>query len=114
MLRESLTAVIARNETWTGASATEPYEAGWATEAVFFVRALTAGKGAPTEAPLEAHVEISPDGMRWIREGASLILPTAVDDLAMARVRHFGNWLRLACDLPDEAEATVLVSLHLK
>ena len=110
MLRESLTAVISRNETWTGASATEPYEAGWATEAVFFVRALKAGKGAPCE----AHVEISPDGMRWIREGASLVLPTAVDGLALARVRHFGNWLRLACDLPDEAEATVLVSLHLK
>lgn len=110
MLRESLTAVIARNETWTGTSATEPYEAGWATEAVFFVRALKTGKGAPTE----AHVEISPDGMRWIREGASLILPTAVDELAVARVRHFGNWLRLATDLPDGAEATVLVSLHLK
>lgn len=110
MLRESLTAVIARNETWTGASATEPYEAGWATEAVFFVRALKPGKGGATE----AHVEISPDGMRWIREGASLVLPTAVDELAVARVRHFGNWLRLATDLPDEAEATVLVSLHLK
>ena len=71
---------------------------------------IKAGKGAPCE----AHVEISPDGMRWIREGASLVLPTAVDGLALARVRHFGNWLRLACDLPDEAEATVLVSLHLK
>ena len=110
MLRESLTAVIARNETWTGASATEPYEAGWATEAVFFVRALKAGRGAPTQ----AHVEISPDGMRWIREGTSLALPTAIDDLAVARVRHFGNWLRLASDLPGDAEATVLVSLHLK
>ncbi len=110
MLRESLTAVIARNETWTGASATEPYEAGWATEAVFFVRALKAGKGAPAQ----AHVEISPDGMRWIREGTSLALPTAIDDLAVARVRHFGNWLRLASDLPGDAEATVLVSLHLK
>lgn len=110
MLRESLTAVIARNETWAGASATEPYEVGWATEAVFFVRALKAGKGAP----VEAHVEISPDGMRWIREGTSLVLPTVIDELAVARVRHFGNWLRLASDLPDQAEATVLVSLHLK
>lgn len=110
MLRESLTAVIARNETWTGASATEPYEAGWATEAVFFVRALKPGKGASSQ----AHVEISPDGMRWVREGASLVLPTAVDDIAVARVRHFGNWLRLAADMPGEAEATVLVTLHLK
>jgi hypothetical protein len=110
MLRESLTAVVARNETWTHSSATEPYEAGWATEAVFFVRALKAGKGAPTQ----AHVEISPDGMRWIREGVSLVLPTDLESLAVARVRHFGNWLRLAADLPDGAEATVLVTLHLK
>ncbi|MDP3749386.1 MAG: hypothetical protein Q8Q88_20305 [Phenylobacterium sp.] len=110
MLRESLTAVVARNETWTGASATEPYEAGWASEAVIFVRALEAAKGEMAQ----AFVEISPDGMRWIREGASLVLPAQADDLAVARVSHFGNWLRLAATLPDGAECTLLVTLHLK
>ena len=110
MLRESSTAVVARNETWTGASATEPYEAGWATEAVIFVRALKPAKG---DMP-QAFVEISPDGMRWVREGTSLTLPRAADELAVARVQHFGNWLRLATQLPDGAECTVLVTLHLK
>jgi hypothetical protein len=32
----------------------------------------------------------------------------------VARVQHFGNWLRLATELPDGAECTVLVTLHLK
>jgi hypothetical protein len=81
MIRESQTAVIARNERWSGAAATEPYEAGWATEAVIFIRALA---DAPGLAGM-AHVEISPDGMRWV-----------------------------STHLPDGAELTVLVTLHLK
>ena len=59
MLPENLTAVVARNESWTAESATEPYEAGWAREAIVFVRALKAPKGPlPT-----ARIEISADGM---------------------------------------------------
>ena len=33
---------------------------------------------------------------------------------AVARVRHFGNWLRIAADLPSGAELTVLVTIHVK
>ncbi len=110
MLTESVTAVVARNETWAGQSACEPYEAGWAREAVIFVRALKDAKGAPGE----ARIEISPDGMRWIPEGATFPLPTKTDGIGVARVRHFGNWLRVAADLPSGAEVTVLVTLHLK
>ena len=110
MLRESVTYVIARNETWSGAAATEPVEAGWAGEAVFFVRALSAPQG-PT-APLKA--QISPDGMRWVDEGAITVMPAALDEIQVLRVAHFGNWLRLATDLPDGAQCTVLVTVHLK
>ena len=39
-LRRSYTAVVERNTLWQGEFATEPYEAAWATEAIFFVRAL--------------------------------------------------------------------------
>ena len=39
-MRRSYTAVVARNEPLAGEWATEPYEAGWATEALFFVRLL--------------------------------------------------------------------------
>ncbi len=41
-MRESQTIVIARNEEWRGAFATEPCEVAWASEAVFFIRTLSA------------------------------------------------------------------------
>lgn len=110
MLPENITAILARNERWTGAAASEPYEAGWAREAVLFVRALKEPKGLqPT-----ARVEISPDGMRWLPEGAEAPLPAEKDGLVALRVKHFGNWLRLAADFADGSESTVLVTLHLK
>jgi hypothetical protein len=110
MLRESVTYVIAREETWQGQSATEPVEAGWATEAVFFLRGMGTSKG---QLP-QVRAQISPDGMRWVDEGTTSILPKDKDDMEFVRVRHFGNWLRLKADLPDGAYCSLLVSVHLK
>ncbi|MFC4314329.1 hypothetical protein ACFPN2_35015 [Steroidobacter flavus] len=110
MLRESSTIVLARNETWRGDSATEPVEAGWASEAVFFVRALR----TPVGAMPEVFVEISPDGMHWVREGSNVAMPTRENEVAAVRVAHFGNWLRLRSVLPTASECVVLVTLHLK
>lgn len=110
MLPENLTAVVARNESWTGTSATEPYEVGWAREAIVFVRALKDPKG-----PLpKARIEISADGLHWCHEGSEFELPTAKDAVAFQRVSHFGNFLRVVATLPEGAEITVLVTLHLK
>jgi hypothetical protein len=109
MLRRSYTATLARGERWTGAVQTEPYECAWATEAIFFVRALAA-KG-----PLaEARVQISPDGIHWVDEGTSMKLPKTKGAVAFARVRHFGGYLRLAAELPRGASLTVVVALALK
>ncbi|MGX1791063.1 hypothetical protein ACWIGM_30245 [Bosea sp. NPDC055332] len=110
MLPENLTAVVARNETWTGEAATEPYEAGWAKEAIVFVRALKEPKG---QLP-KARIEISADGMHWCREGSEFDLPAAKDAVTFQRLAHFGNFLRVGATLPDGAEITVLVTLHLK
>jgi len=112
MLRESASAVVARNETWTGSAATEPYEAGWAGEAIVFVRALKAPAFAGSS-PM-ARVEISPDGMRWVPEGTTFPLPGVPDEVTFARVRHFGQWLRIAADLGAGAEITLLVTWQLK
>lgn len=109
-MQKSVSAVVARNETWKGKSACEPYEAGWASEAVVFVRALK----APVGAMPKARVELSPDGIRWVPEGTSFDLPATEDGVSFARVRHFGAWLRVAADLPEGAEITVLVNWHLK
>jgi hypothetical protein len=110
MLPENLTAVVARNESWTGASATEPYEAGWAREVIAFVRALKAPNG-----PLpKARIEISADGIHWVAEGTEFPLPAAKDAVTFARVSHFGNFLRVTATVPEGSEIVVLVTLHLK
>ena len=71
MLPENITAIVARNERWSGEAASEPYEAGWAREAIIFVRALKEPEG-PAAA---ARVEISPDGMHWVPEGTEGPMP---------------------------------------
>ena len=110
MLPENLTAVVARNESWSGESATEPYEAGWAKEAIVFVRALKTPMGALPK----ARVEISADGMHWCAEGSEFDLPGAKDAVTFQRLSHFGNFLRIAATLPTGSQITVLVTLHLK
>jgi hypothetical protein len=110
-LPESTTAVLVRGETWQGAFASEPYEAGWAREAVIFLRLLKL-EGEP--GGTEVGVEISPDGMHWVAEGARLHVPGRVSEVAFAKLAHFGNWLRVSGRLPDNASAQALVTIHLK
>ena len=115
-LRRSYTATIERNVAWRGEFVTEPYEVGWASEAIFFVRALAAQKlprSGWTELSL-AYVQISADGIRWVDEGSRMELPTAQDQVVFCRVSHFGGWLRLRGSVRAGAALTVLVSLSLK
>jgi len=108
---ESHTAVLDRDVTWTGEITTEPYEAGWATEALFFVRVLDSGGADAATVPV--HVEISPDGLHWTRHDAVLSLGTAPGVYA-APVTHFGNWLRLSAAVPADVHPRVIVYLALK
>jgi hypothetical protein len=107
-MRRSYTAVLERGEPLAGEWATEPYEAGWASEALFFVRLLE----APATAGITARVQLSPDGMRWVDEGTAL--PELRDGLAFARVREFGNWLRLAGTVSGADQVRALIYLTLK
>ena len=111
MLPHSATAIVTRNDTWEKHGATEPHEAGWAREAIFFVRALDAkgpvGRG-------KARVQISADGIRWVDEGTTCKLPARTDAVTFARVAQFGNYLRLVAELPRGASLKVLVALSLK
>ena len=114
MLPASHLAVVTRNIAWTGPGhvATEPYECGWAREALIFVRALK-----PPTWPHGARrllVEIGPDGMHWVGHGAVLDLPDAEDAMTCVAVGRFGGWLRLAGTLAEGDSITVLVSIHLK
>ena len=110
-LPESTTTVLARGETWHGAFASEPYEAGWAREAVIFVRLLKL-EGDPGSA--EFSVDISADGMHWAEEGARIRIPAELGEVTFAKLAHFGNWLRVSGRLPEGTSAQALVTVHLK
>ncbi len=112
-LRRSYTAIVERNVLWSGEFATEPYEAAWAHEAIFFVRALEvhplgeAGRD-------EATVQISADGIHWVDNGWPFSLPKKKDEVTFCRVTHFGGWLRLSGSIKEYDGIKVLVSLVLK
>lgn len=111
MLRECQTAVVARNARWTGIGETEPYEAGWALEMVIFLRLLEIDGnvgGTP------ASVQISPDGIHWVDEGAQLTMPGTVGEVAFVRLAHFGQYVRLRSELPAGASCKVLVAINSK
>ncbi len=109
-LRRSYTAIVERNVRWTGDFATEPYEAAWASEAIFFVRALDVSPGFAAR----AIVQISADGIHWADEGAVFELPRKKDEVVFCKVGHFGGWLRIRGAVNGCESITVLVSLALK
>ncbi len=109
-MREAITAVVARGDTWSGIAASEPYDVAWASEAVIFLRSLGA-TGNPEEA--RAWVQISPDGLRWVDEGSMLAIPD-VDGISSVRIRNFGTYLRIRTVLPEGTSFKALVTISLK
>ena len=111
MLNESNTIVVERNRIWSGQVETEPNEAAWAREAIYFIRAMNVTGNV---ADASVRVQISPDGMHWCDEGTGIRLPVEPDQVTFARVSHFGGWLRLIGELPPGAKIGVFVYLALK
>lgn len=110
MLRRSFTAVLEKNSTFCDDFVTEPYEAGWAREARWFVNVLEA-EGNPT---LRLLPQISPDGLHWCDEGSDplVIQGCGLGSLPLAT---FGSWLRLRAELRSPpARVRVLIYLALK
>ena len=109
-VRRSYTAIVERNTLWSGEFATEPYEAAWASEAIFFIRAL----GVSPDSAGTAQVQISADGIHWADEGTEIDLPAQKNEVRFAKVSHFGGFLRLRGELESGHGIKVLVSLALK
>lgn len=102
------TSVLARRVWIRGRYATLPYEAGWATEAVFFTQA----EGDHPELTIAA--EISPDGITWVPWGDPVTL-AAGDRMAALALTRFGSWVRLVLTGASESSpARVLVHVSLK
>jgi len=104
----STVATLTRGESWRQGDFSEPYEAGWASEAQVFARGLD-----DAEQGGAAHVQISPDGIRWCDEGTVLnLLPG--EALSFIRLREFGHFVRLRVEMPSGAERAFLVTIALK
>ena len=110
-MRQSHTAVLERDTLWTGTFETEPHEAAWASEAIFFVRVLESS--GPVES-IQARVQISPDGMRWCDEGTRFRLRDNEAEVTFCRVANFGTYLRLVGEVPEGSQLRVIVYLALK
>jgi hypothetical protein len=110
-MRTSFTAVLEQGTTFGEAFATEPYEAGWAGEARWFVRVLEL---SGEDAGLDLLAEISPDGLVWCAEGTPPLAIRA-PGLYSFSLREFGHWLRLSGVVSGgEPRVKVIVYLALK
>ena len=108
MIRNSHTAVLERNVTFTDVLVTEPYEVAWSSEARVFVRT------PDLSGHIEASAEISPDGLFWIPEGTPPVT-LAQAGLLSFPLRDYGHWLRVVVRVSGETpSARVIIYLALK
>ena len=105
-LRQVQTAFVQDQFDVRGSFETEPYEAGWASEAIAFVYVRSAPAPAPDgQTPsLRIRAQISGDGRRWIDDEA--FPPITGAGSYRLRLTHFGNWLRLAASVDGTSDRT--------
>lgn len=108
-MRNFQTTVLDTFRDVSGPYATEPFEAGWAQEATFFVRVHRTDEGTRS---VPVAVQVSVDGLSWVDEGTHANVPTDRD--GFVRVRHFGGWLRLMVDVPPEVSCNLSIWIVLK
>lgn len=117
MMRKFFSAVLEQGNSFSQDFETEPYEAGWASEARWFIRVLDA---SGSDVTLLAVPQISPDGLVWCDDNdASGELELRADAVAPTMIsfnqREFGNWLRLKVRVAgNQPSVKVLVYLALK
>lgn len=105
-MKQFYTVVLDRMTTFSGRLDSEPYEAGWADEAIVFVRVHDLKEGSK----VSFNVQISPDGINWIDEGTPSKELSAAG-VQFLRVREFGGWLRLCVNCSGECKVTTYLSL---
>ncbi|ASR36331.1 hypothetical protein BAY61_16425 [Prauserella marina] len=110
-MRQSQAAVLERYRVVEGEFVTEPYEAGWAGEARWFVRVLEATSPGTR---IVFTTQVSPDGLHWCD---AEVPPQVAEGTGLSSwpVREFGQWLRIRGSVEGDAgSAKVLIYLTLK
>jgi hypothetical protein len=108
-MKQFYTVVLDRLTTCSDILASEPYETGWADEALVFVRIHEIEKGAI----LHGKVQVSVDGVTWVDEGTVFSPMEKVGDY-FVKVKEFGGWLRLVLEPNAEKNYKVTTYLVLK
>ena len=104
-MKEFYTVVLDRLKEIDCTYSSEPYEAGWADEAIAFIRVHKIEEGKR----LSAKIEISPDGIEWVEDGGSCVIET--EGISFIKLANFGGWLRISLDGNSKAAITSYVAL---
>ncbi len=105
-MKQFYTVVLDRMTSFNGRLDSEPYEAGWADEVIAYVRVHT----IEPNANFSAKLQISPDGINWVDEGASI---DSVDEdcVSFMKATHFGGWLRICATCTASCKITTYLAL---
>lgn len=102
------TSVLARRIWIEDDYATDAYEAGWASEAVFFTQV----EGEHPD--LTVATEVSPDGINWIERGERSTLTSAAT-MTEKTLTTFGSWIRVRIrGASPQHPARILIHVNLK
>lgn len=105
-MKEFYTVVLDRLTQFKGELASEPYEAGWADEALVFLRIHS----FPSECNVSFRVQISPDGIIWADEGSEK-KGINKEGVYFLKIKEFGGWLRLIVESDKEIKVTTYIAL---
>lgn len=106
-MRQTQTAVLERYTVLEGEFSTEPYEAGWAAEARWFIQVLESSNDGEL---LDVTTQISPDGLNWCDAGNGEHAHTGTGLLSFP-AREFGQWLRLRGSVRGTAKVLIYLTL---
>lgn len=107
-MKEFYTSVVELRQPIKNSFLTEPYECGWANEALFF---LTIHPEQANFTQIVVRPKISPDGIHWLDAPGENAVVDKPGMIAIAQ-SHFGGWLCLELSLSGEAQ-TAMITLHL-
>lgn len=105
-MKEFYTVVLDRLTTFNGILESEPYEAGWAEEAIAFVKIHSMEK----DAKVSFRIQISPDGIIWA-DTESRKESIEEEGVYYSKIREFGGWLRLVVESEKEIKVTTYFAL---
>jgi hypothetical protein len=109
-MKQFMTSTVEQRKDFTGIFSTHPMEAGWSTEAIFF---MTVENIKGKEASLLVKVQISADGIHWMDEGTQFPIITEAGHY-FVKVRHYGGWLRLSGEINQSNQFNLTIHLVIK